>query len=99
MENDCYSSYWVTAGLCIIEQQAELAGVIITSSAATKTVVSLYDGVNSNGKLLGTYRVAADSTISVIFYENIILNYGLYVDVDANITGVQVFYKPIKRQE
>ena len=96
MENTYYANFWVTGDICLIEQKVEVAGVIITSSTSTKCVVSLYDGVNSNGKLLGTFRVAADTSIPFNFPQIILCNSGLYIDIDANTTGVMVFYRPIK---
>ncbi len=97
MLKDNWSSYWVTADIDLIEQSVEVAGVIITASTSTKAVVSLYDGVNSSGRLLGTYRVAADDTKPFLFPYPIPCTRGLFVDIDANTTGVQVFYRPIKQ--
>ncbi len=98
MENDNFSSYYLTADVDLIEQSVEIAGVIITASEGTKTVVSIYDGVNSSGRLLGTFRVAADSSQVFNFPQIIPCVRGFYVDVDANITGVMVFYRPIKNR-
>ena len=97
MENN-WSSYWVTADIDLIEQSVEVAGVIITASTSTKTVVSLYDGVNSSGRLLGTFRVATDGTLPFAFPQPIPCTRGLFIDIDANTTGVMVFYRPIKPQ-
>ncbi len=95
---DNWSSYWVTADIDLIEQSVEVAGVIITASTSTKCVVSLYDGVNSSGRLLGTYRVPADTNVVFNFPQPIPCTRGLYVDIDANTTGVMVFYRPLKPQ-
>jgi len=93
---DNWSSYWVTADINLIEQSVEVAGVIITASTSTKAVVSLYDGVNSSGRLLGTFRVTADDSETFNFPQPIPCTRGLYIDIDANTTGVMVFYRPIK---
>ncbi len=97
MLKDNWSSYWVTADIDLIEQSVEVAGIIITSSTSTKTVVSLYDGVNSSGRLLGTFRVAADESKVFNFPQPIPCTRGLFIDIDANTTGVMVFYRPIKQ--
>ena len=98
MLSENWSSYWITADINLIEQSVEVAGVIITASTSTKCVVSLYDGVNSSGRLLGTYRVTADDTEAFLFPQPIPCTRGLYIDIDANTTGVMVFYRPIKEQ-
>jgi hypothetical protein len=96
MDISDWSSYWLTADVNLIEQSVEIAGVMITASASTKTVVSIYDGVNSSGRLLATYRVAADTSKTFKFPQVIPCTRGFYVDVDANVTGVMVFYRPVK---
>ncbi len=96
MKSDNWSSYWVTADIDLIEQSVEVAGIIITATVATKAVVSLYDGVNSSGRLLGTFRVAADDTKPFLFPQPIPCTRGLFIDIDANTTGVTVFYRPLK---
>ena len=93
---DNWSSYWVTADIDLIEQSVEVQGVIITASTSTKAVVSLYDGVNSSGRLLGTFRCAADDSETFLFPQPISCTRGIYVDIDDGTTGVMVFYKPIK---
>lgn len=98
MVNGNYSWFWITADQCIIEQKVLLYGLIITASVATKTVVSIYDGVNSNGKIIGTFRVSADDSESFTFSKPIKCNYGLYFDVDDNLTGVLVVYEILKPQ-
>ncbi len=98
MLNNNWSSYWLTADINLIEQKVEVCGVIITASTSTKTVVSLYDGVNADGRLLGTFRVAADDSEAFIFPYPIPCNRGIFLDVDANLTGVMIFYRPLKPQ-
>ena len=93
---DNWSSYWLTADINLIEQSVEVAGVIITSSTSTGAVVSLYDGINSSGRLKGTYRVSGDSTKVIKFPKPIPYTRGIYIDIDANTTGVEVFYRPMK---
>lgn len=96
MKTDNWSSYWLDADINLIEQSVEVQGVIITASTSTKCVVSLYDGVNSNGRLLGTFRVAADGSQVFLFPQPIPCTRGLFIDIDASTTGVMVFYKPFK---
>jgi len=96
MLSDNWSSYWLTADVNLIEQSVEVAGVIITASTSTNCVVSIYDGINSSGRLLGTFRVSGDDTQVFIFPKEIPCTRGLFIDIDANTTGVMVFYRPIK---
>ena len=96
MENNKWATYWVTADIDLIEQSVEVQGVIITASTSTKCVISLYDGVNSSGRLLGTFRVAADGSQVFLFPQPIPCTRGLFIDIDTSTTGVIVFYRPFK---
>lgn len=99
MNTNEWATFWATADICIIERKVEVWGVMITSSTSTNCIVSLYDGVNSNGKLLGTFRVSGDDSEVFNFPQPFTVDHGLYIDMDANTTGVQIFYRPLSDRE
>ena len=99
MNNEKWATFLVTADICLIEQAVEVAGIIITASEANACAVAIYDGVNTNGKLFGYFRVPANNSKNFKFAQPVTCNYGLYIDIDANTNSVMVIYKPVSETE
>lgn len=96
MNDELWSSVWLTRDVCQYRGQIEVAGVIITASEGTKTVVTLRNGDNSTSPIIVTLRVAADGSTPFSFFSPIYCYNGIFADVDDNTTGVMVVYRPIK---
>lgn len=83
------ASSWLTADQLVNEGRTYLYGLVVNASA-DGGVVTLYDGHNTNGRLIGVFDGFAAGVNSISFPRPLCLETGLYVDVGSNVTGILV---------
>jgi hypothetical protein len=96
MEDEKWSSIWLTRDVCYYRGKIVVRGVIVTSSSTTKTVVTLRNGDNATSPIIATLRVSGDDSEQFDFFKPIYCDNGIYADIDANTTGVMVTFKTFK---
>ena len=84
----------VTASALINEGETLLVGVLILTSAATGAV-AIYEGLDAvTGRLVHTFTCDAARSVLYSLPVPLLLERGLYVSMDANVTEVTVFWLP-----
>ena len=85
---------WIEGDTMISPDPLILYGLVLTGGAAAATV-TCYRGRDSSAKKLGIFKVAAGQSRMIRFTPGIYLDSGLYIDLDANTTGVGVAWQPV----
>lgn len=85
----------ITADTLISAKPVILYGLIVTATIGAAAVATFYDGVNAAARR--RFRVNADFSTSqpVSFGPGILMQYGLFVTLDANTLEVLVLYDPV----
>lgn len=96
MENDRWSMIWLTLDHAFLRGPIEVACIIITSSDQTEAEVSLRRGTNSADSIMGTFKISGEDSEAFPFVKPVYFDNGLFVDVDANTTGVIIIYRFVK---
>lgn len=96
MKRDYYGEAyrWLTADQLVNEGRTLLCQLIVNASADGGSV-TIYDGLNANGDLVGVFDGLAAGCNPIAFGRGVCLTRGLFVDIGSNITGVTVIYRPI----
>lgn len=84
---------WLTNDACVYGSPMLLYRLIVTGGAADCTV-EVYNGRDTSAGKLMTVKAAAGRTRVVSLNPALFLANGLYVDLDANTTGVGVQWEP-----
>lgn len=71
----------------------ELVGVVVLASAAGGGG-TLYDGLDTSGAVIGTFKGAANVSNAVILADPLPLSRGLYLGGTSNVTQVLVLFRP-----
>uniref|UniRef100_A0A6H1ZNN1 Uncharacterized protein n=1 Tax=viral metagenome TaxID=1070528 RepID=A0A6H1ZNN1_9ZZZZ len=94
MNEKVWGSVWITQDVCIWEGKIEIALILVTAGAADSTV-TFYKGRDSSASILAVVETLTARSTVVSFPKEFLLENGLYIDIDANTTGVLVIYRPI----
>lgn len=92
-----YQWEWVTASMIISRGPCELVSVFLVPSAAT-TNSAIYDGVDTQGKLIGTLVAAVAAPWQFSARVPLYCRQGLYVVVGDNVTGILVQWRELGRR-
>jgi len=87
---------WFTFDAIATENPCILVYIILTAKA-NATFVSLYDGVNADGKLIATIETTANQSRPFSFHGHIWCKHGLYVDLDGDALGVLVCWHEVPK--
>ena len=83
-----------TASALINEGETLLVGVLVLTSAATGAV-AVYEGLDAvTGRLVHTFTCDAARSVLYSLPVPLLLERGLYVSMDANVTEVTLFWTP-----
>jgi len=88
-------STWVTQSMTLLNSPLELAQVVLVGGSTASGTISLYNGRDTSGEKLFTVIVSAEGVTSINYPDGLILNQGLYVELDSNVSGVQVIWRPV----
>jgi len=96
----------VTADTFVVRGPLLFYGAVITTSGAADAM-DVYDGENTSGRRV--MRVAHSyqdqgavdrvASLPVMLPEPILLERGLFVDLETNVTEVTVFYLPVREEQ
>jgi len=99
MEKEYAAWDWVTADQIVSHGPCELLYAhLIPKSAATATS-TIYDGVNTNGDIIASFRTAESRACEIAPPEPIKCLKGIYVDVAAQTKGIFVMWRPLRYEE
>lgn len=70
-----------------------LWAVILTPESATVGDITVYNGRDSLGENLGTYRTGSGITLPIIFACPFLCDRGLYLSVGSNVTSVLLIWE------
>ena len=79
----------------ITDQSVRLKNIIITPDAGTVADVTIYNGRDTNGESIGTFRTGSGITLPLLFEGGMLCDRGIYVDVGSNVTGVLIVWEYI----
>jgi hypothetical protein len=92
-----WSFIWLDHDNCFSVDPVIVAGITITASEDTKSVVNLRNGTSVTSPIICSFRVPFDETRPFNFLKPVFFDSGLYVDIDANTTGVMITYQILKK--
>lgn len=92
MEKEKISWKWVTASQILSKKGCTLLDAVLVASSAGSATTTLYDGVNTTGKVIVTLSAVASDMGHLEVAVGIPLENGLYVDVGSNVVGVLVLW-------
>jgi hypothetical protein len=87
---------WVTTDGLAFDGPAHLRGLTVVSDGGGVADVTLYDGLNDDGQLLGTFKALSDDSRVCIQAPGIPVVMGLYVDVGSNLEGALLSWEPME---
>ena len=87
------AALWITAAEVLCATPCELIYAYLVPSAAA-AAVTLYDGLDTEGKIIATLEQAAKTSIAFDPPEPILCSQGLYAGSFTNVTGILVVYRP-----
>lgn len=94
MESKEYSWKWVTADELLSRVECELVWCILTSSGNNASI-TLHNGESATGETIATLEALANRSEPFMPPIPIYCTRGLYVNIDANTTGVLVIWREI----
>lgn len=91
--NNMTGHFYTSVDRLIAVKPVKLKSVIITPDAGTVADVTVYNGRDTNGESLGTFRTGSGITLPVSFEDGMPCDRGIYIDVGSNVTGVLIVWE------
>lgn len=89
---------WITAAEILSATPCELIYAYLVPSAAA-AAATLYDGLDTEGKVIATLEQAAKTSIPFDPPQPLLCNQGLYAGSFTNVTGILVVYRPLNQRQ
>ena len=83
----------VTYDLCLTTKKTVLYQVVLTDDGVGVADVTVYDGINTGGRVVSIVRTLQNATLQINFEGGIVLQQGLFVDVGSNVGSCLVRYR------
>jgi hypothetical protein len=85
----------VTADRQLVDQVAVYHGGHLLASSGGAATVDIYDGLDTDGDLIDSFRAATSTPDSSLLEPGIAIRRGLYVNLGDNVTSFVLFYEPV----
>ena len=93
-----YAWKWVTADELLSKVACDLHQVIFSGSTKGSHI-TIYNGENTNGELIGVFEAQASPSLPIKFDPPIYCRRGLYIDVYSYFQGCLVSWRPRASKE
>lgn len=93
---ECIPFDYRTASGVIHNKKCLLYGLIVTPDGTNNSYADIYDGVNTSEPQVMRVRVVSTTSRAINFGRGVLLQRGLYIDFETNLSSVTVFSKVVK---
>lgn len=87
---------YAAASKVIHNNRCHWLGIIVNPDGSNNSYVDVYDGTSTNDDVKARVRVVSTTTLPVMFPEPVLMQKGIYVSFETNLSSVTVLWKPIR---
>jgi len=76
----------------VAQRGAVYHGGVLLASAGGAATVNVYDGLDTSGELIDSYRAATSDRDVHVLEVGLAINTGLYVDLGSNVSACTIYF-------